>query len=1382
VPSATVSSEKLLRLFHALAPHERRILQLLSVTFAPVSKHVLVTLARNVMSPEFDRRLCDGVRVGEMLDAFKNQKLVSAGQEGIRCNPAILHAVTLSAVAEKVFEGMALAVQLQIPAISSNWSSSYRSPHHALRDLRVAVYLHDGETAFATAVQFQRQFPYDAASRHPFAVVCNNPFDPTWFSTLPRPLRLAALGEILPYSSSQLADSTAAFEMLRQLAPTGKTEPDLAGLLCRELFLRGSIKEAEEAALESATSAQSAILACCALLRGERADSIELFEAALLQLKKETGKRKTFFADLTGPLYLIALIGSGDQSLLQRAEEFCSFVTKKREWPEQSIYEILELVIRERNGEANVTASLECRNHLVPNSPTRVLYLLLALSWCGSQQIKKEAEHFASHAVQARKAGYHWLADELSLLPREYGIEMAGVAAAEERYRSGKLTPLFRCVAKSEPWDNALSALIKLSRVEEQPEKRAAAQARLIWLVLEEGRSLEIVPREQKQNASGKWGAPKAVALKRLLDGAEQMEHLTPQDREICGCIKRCYGYYHGGQQYQLESEKALPLLVGHPHVYLDQGASVRLEVVPGMPELQVTSRGGGLKMEMFPQFPQDQEICVVMETPTRLKVYQAREEYRRISAIVGAGLTLPAHAREKALEAVGTLSSILTVHSDIGASAAEQVEGETTPLFHLLPYNAGVKIELLVRPFREAGPCFRPGAGGETVIAEVEGKRLQAKRDLRLEARRAAEAVCALPILAELEETEGEWLVPDTDDALELLLQLKDLGDTARVVWPGGAKFKVRQEATASHCRLTLRQAKDWFELEGELKVSEALALDLQELLQLSRENSGRFIPLGDGDFLALSKQLRKRLDELAALSEPHGKGVRFHRLASGVIEEFAAEAGEFQGDLNWHNHLKKLREAQSFQPQLPTTLQAELRGYQEEGFCWLNRLAHWGVGACLADDMGLGKTVQALAQILTMAPKGPSLVVAPTSVCLNWESETVKFAPTLNVLMFGGNRRQQALDRLKPFDLVICSYGLLQQEGEMLAGVKWQAIVLDEAQAIKNMATKRSQAAMELCGAFKMVATGTPIENHLGELWNVFRFINPGLLGSLKQFNVRFASPIEKTQDKKARGRLKKLIQPFILRRTKNQVLEELPSRTEVTIKVEMSEKEASFYEALRRSALETLAGIGKVEGKGEQHLKILAEIMRLRRACCNPRLVLPESPIPSSKLQAFGEILAELRENRHKALVFSQFVGHLEIIREYVEQQGIPYQYLDGSTPPRERRQRMDAFQSGQGDLFLISLKAGGVGLNLTAADYVIHMDPWWNPAVEDQASDRAHRIGQQRPVTIYRLVTKGTVEEKIVSLHQQKRGLADSLLEESDMSGRISAEELLELLRS
>ena len=257
-----------------------------------------------------------------------------------------------------------------------------------------------------------------------------------------------------------------------------------------------------------------------------------------------------------------------------------------------------------------------------------------------------------------------------------------------------------------------------------------------------------------------------------------------------------------------------------------------------------------------------------------------------------------------------------------------------------------------------------------------------------------------------------------------------------------------------------------------------------------------------------------------------------------------------------------------------------------------------------------------------------------------------------------------------------------------------------------------------------------------------------------------------------------MKRLIQPFILRRLKSQVLDEMPPRTEVVLQVEMSPEEAAFYEALRRQALE------KIEADktpiAQKHLKILAEITKLRQAACNPKLVMSETTVSSSKLELLGEVVSELLENRHKALVFSQFVGHLSLIREYLDSRNISYRYLDGGTPPKERKKEVDGFQSGEGDLFLISLKAGGLGLNLTAADYVIHMDPWWNPAVEDQASDRAHRIGQQRPVTIYRLVTKGTIEEKIVKLHQEKRDLAGSLLDGSDISGRISADELIRLI--
>jgi SNF2 family DNA or RNA helicase len=362
-------------------------------------------------------------------------------------------------------------------------------------------------------------------------------------------------------------------------------------------------------------------------------------------------------------------------------------------------------------------------------------------------------------------------------------------------------------------------------------------------------------------------------------------------------------------------------------------------------------------------------------------------------------------------------------------------------------------------------------------------------------------------------------------------------------------------------------------------------------------------------------------------------------------------------------------------------------------------------------------------------------------------------------------------------PGDLVVATYGLLQQDQARFERKPWATAILDEAQAIKNASTKRSRAAMSLQADFRLITTGTPVENHLLELWNLFRFLNPGLLGSQESFQRRFQGPIERDRDPDALHRLRRLVRPFLLRRTKAEVLEDLPERTEITLEVEPGPEEAAFYEALRRDSLESLEG-GDATA---QAFQVLAALMRLRRACCNPELVQPGLGIPSAKLETFMELVEELRDNRHRALVFSQFVDHLALVRHALDARGVTYRYLDGATPAAARERAVDAFQRGEGDLFLISLKAGGTGLNLTAADYVIHLDPWWNPAVEDQASDRAHRIGQTRPVTIYRLVAKGTIEQKIVELHWRKRHLADRLLEGADSGVRLDAEALMALLK-
>jgi superfamily II DNA or RNA helicase len=869
------------------------------------------------------------------------------------------------------------------------------------------------------------------------------------------------------------------------------------------------------------------------------------------------------------------------------------------------------------------------------------------------------------------------------------------------------------------------------------------------------------------------------------------MEYLTPQDLRISSTISPSRQAYSSGLRYDIDHEQAALAPVGHPHVYWLDAPDTRVELLAGAPELLIRSSGGQLQLTMQPPVTDvNAGVVVVRETPTRLRVVSIGDEHRRIASIVGDGLTVPQHAQDQVLQAIGAVSTLVTVQSDIGGGNgnAEQIDADARLHVLLLPYQQGLKMQIQVRPLA-GGAYYAPGSGAESLIADSDGRQVQARRRLADERDAERRLVMQCPVLAQAEQEHGEWLLGQPALCLQLLAelqqQLQDSEGREQVVvaWPEGEKFRVTQRVGGKQFRLQIRKDKDWFAASGQLQVDENTVLDLRSVLEMMAAGEDRFIALGDNQFLALTEELHRRLREVQAFGDISGDGVRIHPLAAFALEELAMEAGAVEADPAWREHLLRMQASMEFVPQVPSTLQAELRDYQREGYDWLARLAHWGVGACLADDMGLGKTLQALALILSRAPKGPTLVIAPTSVCLNWVSEAARFAPTLNVKLFGAGDRAETLANAGAFDLVVASYGLLQMEAERFANVHWHTIVLDEAQAIKNGATKRSQAVMALRGDFRMVATGTPLENHLGELWNLFRFINPGLLGSIEQFNLRFAGPIEKQQDHRAevgaRNRLRRLIGPFILRRTKTQVLTELPSRTEITLEVDLSKEEAALYESLRREALDNLA---QVEGPAEKKsIQILAEIMKLRRACCNPNLVAPGLRLQSSKLAAFSRLLSGLLENRHKVLVFSQFVDHLGLIRDHLEAQGVSYQYLDGATPMAVRKQRVDAFQAGEGDVFLISLKAGGVGINLTAADYVIHMDPWWNPAVEDQASDRAHRMGQLRPVTIYRLVARHTIEEGIVDLHQHKRDLADSLLDGSDTSARMSAAEMLAMLQ-
>ena len=1378
---------QLFSLYKQQTPLRKSIVQVFSIFYSPTSIANAATALNYVgITTKTGKKITPSNLRTQIAALLEEQLLIQGAGQLPQCNPLVVEIVTRDVLASDTFATLLQAVKSVVhpgrhySGRANRIRHICRSKDELYREARLALY----EESFDVLPQLFLDYSNYNYYATPVALedflldVANNPFDADWLRRLPSEHYVAVLKMLLIRATTILEPAD---ELLELLEDHTEGSSELKVLLVEQYLLRNQFAEAETI-LDDLVDEQSqiygtALRGTLALLMGETKLSLEYYATATKLARKQLNK-KAVIGGVAGLFYILALLKSGEPKHLKQAVAISTPLMQNSGYLSNAyvlLHEITLLHQGQLPARQRLLELIECYGD-DPEDSFGMFFGMLCLYWLDLDEARAVVPRpLALFAERAEEAGFDWFAVEAAeILGRLLPDSDYGQWAAQ---RSG--VSIVDTLEPQSTWEISLKALTSVAGIATNANPKT--ERRLAWFLTLYTKHWLLQPKEQKLSAKGTWTKGRVVALSRLAKDASEFDYLTAQDLQACNHIK--YDYY-SGSQYTLNRE-AIKALVGHPLVFWEDSPTVRVEIVAATPELVIEQAGDGtLTLRMEPAISPSDGITLFKETPTRVKVLEINAEHQRIAEILGKRnqLTVPAAGHEQVLAAIQSVSSLVTVHSDIGGDMTdvETIEADAKPHVHLMPAGDGLKLSMLTRPFPNSGAYYPPGTGRKTVIAEIEGKRSQATRDLPMEKRLAQDVQQACPALQLGEETEGEWILDEPETCLELLLQLEAVEEDIVLEWPEGEKLKIRNKAGIDGWRLHIKQEQDWFSVSGELELDDGSVMDMQALLSLLDQTSSRFVPIGDGQFLALTQAFRKRLDEFRTYSERHGKGVRFHPLAALALEETLDEVGQLKADKKWKSHIKKLKEAQTVVPEIPSTLQAELRDYQQEGFQWLAQLAHWGVGACLADDMGLGKTLQALAVILLRAPEGPTLVVAPTSVGANWINEAQRFTPTLNVMQLGSGDRQTVVDQLSKFDLLVCSYGLLQQPdvASLLAEVDWQTIVLDEAQAIKNSATKRSQSAMRLKGEFKILTTGTPIENHLGELWNLFRFINPGLLGSLEKFNERFAIPIERYQDKQARLRLKKLIQPFMLRRTKAQVLDELPSRTEITLHVELSTEEKALYEALRRDAI---AKLTNTDAKaGAKHLQVLAEITRLRRMCCNPKLVVPEMPPTSAKLQLFGEVLEELLSNRHKALVFSQFVDHLTIIRQYLDEQKITYQYLDGSTPAKQRQQRVDAFQSGEGNVFLISLKAGGTGLNLTAADYVIHMDPWWNPAVEDQASDRAHRIGQTRPVTIYRLVTKHTIEEKIVELHNKKRDLADSLLEGADISGKLSTDALLELM--
>ncbi len=601
---------------------------------------------------------------------------------------------------------------------------------------------------------------------------------------------------------------------------------------------------------------------------------------------------------------------------------------------------------------------------------------------------------------------------------------------------------------------------------------------------------------------------------------------------------------------------------------------------------------------------------------------------------------------------------------------------------------------------------------------------------------------------------------------------------------------YEILGEESLVRFRVNRSQAKfgvnissetDWFDIELALEF-EGIPVTLEELKRALRANK-KFIRLRDNSIARLPEKLIEKFNYLINFGRVDDNSIRFANHHLSFIDQLLLEADHKQLDALSQEKMSRLDDFDKIKNyKLPENLRAELRDYQKAGFDWLNFLKEFSFGGILADDMGLGKTLQALSLIrkeINENPRKTNLIVAPTSVIFNWAREIEKFTPGLEYLIHYGTRRSKDIRRLKRTPLILTTYGHLRRDVVFLKEINFNYVILDESQNIKNPMSETSKAVRLLDVNNRIALTGTPVENNTMDLWSQFAFVSPGLLGDQNFFKDNFMRPIEKDKNVQVASTLRRLIFPFILRRTKEDVAKELPPKVESIMYSPMSVAQQAIYDKWRMSYRDSIQEEIASKGLNKSKFKVLEGLTKLRQIACHPGLVDKSFQESSGKFEALFEMIEEIVSENHKVLIFSQFVQMLQIIKTQLDNQNIPYSYLDGSTKDRELP--VNRFQEDPNiQIFLISLKAGGTGLNLTAADYVIHYDPWWNPAVEMQATDRAYRIGQTRKVFAYKLISKDSVEEKIVSLQNQKRELVDSLIStEESFFKTLTKEDILDL---
>lgn len=928
------------------------------------------------------------------------------------------------------------------------------------------------------------------------------------------------------------------------------------------------------------------------------------------------------------------------------------------------------------------------------------------------------------------------------------------------------------------------------------PPIDASVEQRLCWAFhhAEQGLTVDALLQQRKKRGTG-FTKGRKLTLERLLQ--DRKLPVSDADQSVIDQIQRVDDYYYRNKTYALPELAALELLVGQPNVTLN-GDPCTIELQTAQLTMIELPDGKSMRFQLLRPWDIEGAVPCLLDgsrlayldiESSRIGISDVGETAMNVIRSFLSMTPFPKDQAAKVAQELKPFQSVVSIR--LPESIGGPIVDETTNPVVILRARSDGKLDYGIRVRTEAGSLKLPGAGPMLRMDTSATKPVQRRRKPQTEVASATRLLDNLGLITSgpQQRTNGSepWngTIDDFQAGLRLIERLQSDKMDAEVLWDKTSEkpIKVLGSLSSRNVRVDIASKRNWFGVTGDCTFDNQ-SIPLHELLSglpSGDQKIGDFVRLGNDGWAKINDRLQQQLRQLRDATHADRKTLKLDATAAPAIRDMIADDVEINATKAWQKCLERFANAETLQPTVPANLDAKLRDYQVDGYKWLSRLAAWGVGGILADDMGLGKTLQTLAVLLDRSTDGPALVIAPTSVGFNWQRETQRFAPDLDVHLYRETDRAEFLSSVGPGTVVICSYGLALRDAKALADVDWNTLVLDEAQAIKNSRSKTSRAIATIDADWTVALTGTPVENHLGELWSLFHVVSPGVFGGWEQFRNRYAGPIEKQDDEDARESLAARIQPFVLRRTKSQVLTELPPRTEMNLYVDLSSAERAEYEKVRLAAIGEIEQIESLPNIQDQRFKILALMTRLRQISCHAGLVNKDWTESSAKLDQLCETLQSLREEGHRALVFSQFTSHLALIRDAMDARGFTYEYLDGSTPAAARQTAVDRFQDGNADAFLISLKAGGTGLNLTAADYVIHMDPWWNPAVEDQATDRAHRYGQDKPVMVYRIVARGTIEEEILALHDSKRNLVAGVMQGTQAAAKLTNDDLIKMMK-